>query len=75
MSFDNNNKILGKPEKHLGKARNQGTTENSHAGHCTLTSDRTTVLIMGHFRTCSMNCNYKVAGTLYTLEIWFVSGV
>jgi len=24
--------------------------------------------------TCSMNCKYRTAATLYTLETWFVSG-
>jgi hypothetical protein len=42
---NNNTKIPGKPEEHLGKARNQGTTENSRTGYCTYTSDRTTVKV------------------------------
>ena len=25
--------------------------------------------------TCSTNCKYRTAATLYTLEAWFVSGV
>jgi hypothetical protein len=25
--------------------------------------------------TCSTNCRYRAAATLYTLETWFVSGV
>jgi transposase len=25
--------------------------------------------------TCSTNCKYRTAATLYTLEMWFVSGV
>ena len=34
----NHLKIIQKiPEQHTGKARNQGTTENSHIGHCTHT--------------------------------------
>ena len=57
MSFDdddndddnNNNKIPGKPEEHPGEARNQGTTENSHIGHCTHTSDRTTVKVQNAY--------------------------
>jgi hypothetical protein len=32
-------KIIRKiPEQHTGKARNQGTTENSHTGHCAHTA-------------------------------------
>ena len=35
----NHFKIIEKiPEQHNGKVRNQGTTENSHIGHCTHTS-------------------------------------
>ena len=26
----------------------------------------------GNNSTCTMNCNYKIAVTLYTLEAWFV---
>jgi hypothetical protein len=26
---------------------------------------------MGNSITCAMNCNYRVAATLYTLETWF----
>jgi hypothetical protein len=38
----NHFKIIKKiPEQHTGKARNQGTTENSHIGHCTHTSGST----------------------------------
>jgi hypothetical protein len=38
---NNNNKKKKKkiPEQHTEKAQNQGTTENSHLGHCTLNSD------------------------------------
>ena len=33
-------KIIQKiPEQHTGKARNQGTTENSHTGHCSHTAE------------------------------------
>jgi hypothetical protein len=33
------------PEQHNGKTRNQGTTENSHIGHCTHTSESTNVKV------------------------------
>ena len=39
-------KIIQKiPEQNTGKARNQGTTENSHIGHCTHTLDSTDVKV------------------------------
>jgi hypothetical protein len=42
----NHLKIIQKiPEQHTGKARNQGTTENSHIGHCTHTSESTNVKV------------------------------
>jgi hypothetical protein len=42
----NDIKIIQKiPEPHTGKARNQGTTENSHTGHCTHTSESTDVKV------------------------------
>jgi hypothetical protein len=33
------------PELHTGKARNQGTTDNSHIGHCTRTAGSTDVKV------------------------------
>jgi hypothetical protein len=33
------------PEQHTGEARNQGTTENSHIGHCTHTAGRNNVKV------------------------------
>ena len=33
------------PAQRIRKARNQGTTENSHIGHCTLTSESTNVKV------------------------------
>jgi hypothetical protein len=30
---------------------------------------------MGNNITCSINCNYRTAAKLYTLETWFVSGL
>ena len=32
-------------EQHTGKTRSQGTTENSHIGHCTHTSESTNVKV------------------------------
>jgi hypothetical protein len=40
----NHLKIIQKiPPQPVGKARNQGTTENSHTGYCTRTSESTIV--------------------------------
>jgi hypothetical protein len=33
------------PEQHTGKARNQGSTNNSHTGHCTHTLECTNVQV------------------------------
>jgi hypothetical protein len=70
---DNNN------NNNNGKARNQGTTENSHIGHCTHIAESTDVkyktFSMGNNITCIMNCNYRIAAKLYILETWFVSGI
>jgi hypothetical protein len=39
-------KIIQKiPEQHSGKARNQGTAENSHMGHCTHTAESTNIKV------------------------------
>jgi hypothetical protein len=46
MSDWNNLRTIHKiPEQHTGKARNQGTTENSHIGHCTHTSESADVKV------------------------------
>jgi hypothetical protein len=54
-----------------GKARNHGTTENSHIGNCTRTSEITNVKVQNIFNqrnNISTNCKYRTAGTLSTLE-------
>jgi hypothetical protein len=33
------------------------------------------ILNMGSNVTCTINCNYRIATTLYTLETWFASGI
>jgi hypothetical protein len=78
----NHLKIIQKiPEQHIGKARNEVTTENSHIGHCTHTSKSTDVKIQYSIfnninsAICTMNSNYRIAATLYSLETWFVSGI
>ena len=62
------------------RARNQGTTKDSHIGHCTHTAESANVNIQNIFNmrnniTCSTNCKYRTAATLYTLATWFVSGI
>ena len=66
-------------ELHTGNARNYGTTENSHTGHCTPTVPRAAVKMENIFHgrnniTCGTNCKYRTAATVYTVETWFVSG-
>ena len=68
------------PEQHTKKAQHSGTTKNSHIGHCTHTIESTNVIVQNIFHgqnniTCSTNCKYRTAATLYTLETWFVSGI
>jgi len=68
------------PEQHTGKSRNEVTTENIHIGYCTHTAGSTNVKVPSVFHgrnniTCSTNCKYRTAATLYNLETWFVSGM
>ena len=67
------------PEQHFGKARNQGTTENSHVGERRQTAERTNVkyktLNTGNNITCNINCNYRTTATvMYLKQTRFVSG-
>jgi hypothetical protein len=68
------------PEQHTGTVRNQGTTGNGRIGHCVHTSENTVAHVQNTFNvrnniTCSKDCNYRTAATLYALETWFVSGM
>jgi len=52
----------------------------TEALHCTLTAGSADVEVqnifnMGNNITCSANCKYRTAATVYTIETWFVSGV
>jgi len=54
--------------------------KNSHIVHCTQTAERDNVRIQNIFHrrnniTCSTNCKYRTAETIYTLEEMFVSGI
>jgi hypothetical protein len=69
---NNNNNTL--------KARNLGTAKNSHIGHCTCAAESANVKIQNIFNgrhniTCSTDCKYRTATTLYTVETWFVLGM
>ena len=49
-------------------------------GLCTLITERVYVKEQNIFHrrnniTCSTNCKYGTAATIYTLETWFVSGI
>jgi len=61
------------PEQHTSKARNYGTEKESRIGHCTYTQESANVKVQNIFHgrnniTCSINCTYRKAATLYTLE-------
>jgi hypothetical protein len=60
------------PEKHNRRRRNRGTTENSHTGHCTHTEESINVKVQyntGNSVICTANSNWRIAATLYFLEI------
>jgi len=62
-------------EQHNGQAWNQGTTKKQPH-----TSESTNLKEVNIFHTwnnitCSTNCRYRTAATLYTLETWFVSSI
>jgi len=51
-----------------------------HIGHDTLTMESANAKVQNIFHglnniTCSTNCKYRTAATLYTLETWLVSGI
>ena len=74
----NHLKIIQKiPQQHNRKARNQGTTEDSHIVHCTHTEESIDVKVQYNIVNsviCTSNSNYRIAATLYCLDTWFVSG-
>ena len=80
--FDwNHLRIIHKiPESHTERTQNRGTTEKSHTGHCTPTADSTAVKVQYTFGvrnsiTCAMNCNHRIAATLYATETRLVCGI
>jgi hypothetical protein len=73
-------KILQKVlEQRTGKARYQGTTENSYIGHSTHTAGSANVEAQKDFNIAdsvlrTINNTSGIAVALYTLETGFVSG-
>jgi len=54
--------------------------KNRHIGHCTQTAESANVKVQNIFHgrnniTCSTNCKYRTAASVYTIETWFVSGI
>jgi hypothetical protein len=75
--FQNNSDI---PQQHTRKARNIGTANDSHIGHCTQTAGSADVKVQNIFNmrnniTCSADCKYRTAATLYKVVTWFVLGI
>jgi len=63
-----------------GKHEIKELQKHGHIGHCTQTAESANVKAKNIFRgrnnvTCSKNCKYRTAATLFTLETWFVSGI
>jgi hypothetical protein len=63
-----------------GKHKIKELQKNSHIVPCTQTAGSADVKVQNIFHgrnniTCSTNCKYRTAATLYTLETWFVSGI
>ena len=64
----------------LGKHEVKELQKNLHIGHCTHSAVRANVKVRNilHGRnniTCSINCKYRTAASLYALETWFVPGI
>jgi len=68
------------PEQHTGESTKlKNCKKNSHIGHCTQTAGSADVTVQNIFNmrnniTCSTNCKYRTAVTLYTAVRWVVSG-
>ena len=63
-----------------GKHEIKGMQKNSHFGHCTQSAGSADVKVQTIFHgrnniTCSTDCKYRTAATLYTVETWVVSGM
>jgi hypothetical protein len=76
----NHLKIIQKiPEKHNGKADNQGNAKKAMFGYCAHASGSTNrkygTFNMGNNITCTANSNYRIDVILYTISTWFVPGI
>jgi hypothetical protein len=64
------------PDQHTGKALSQGTTKTAILGTARVLkkalNQNYNTLNMGYYITCNINCDYRIATTLYTLETWSV---
>jgi hypothetical protein len=76
---DNDLKIIQKiPSNIPGKHKIKKTTENSHIGRGTHTSDNTNVKVqysrfnVGTGVLCTVSINYRIAATLCSLGKWFL---
>jgi len=63
-----------------GKHEIKELQKNSHIGHHTHTAESANVKVQNIFHgrnntTCSTNCKYRTAATLYTVGKWFPSGI
>ena len=63
-----------------GKHASKEPQKNSHIGHCTRAAGTADVKVQNTFHvrnniTCSTDCKYRTAATLYTVETWFVSDI
>ena len=63
-----------------GKHEIKELQKHSHIGYLTHTRESANVKVRNIFHgrnnvTCSTDCKYRTAATLYILETWFVSGI
>jgi hypothetical protein len=61
----------------MGKQEIKEVQKNSHIVHCTQTAGSADVKVQNTFHgrnniTCSTDCKYRTAATLYTVEIWYI---
>ena len=67
------------PEQNIWQQEIEELQKNSHIGHRTRTTQSANVKVQNIFRgrnniTCSTDCKYRTALTIYTVETRFVSG-
>jgi hypothetical protein len=75
--------ISKSPREYLSNIRGKHEikeVKKSHIVHCTHTAESANVKVHNIFHeliniTCNTSCKYRTSATIYTLEIWFVSGL